>query len=126
VSTPDGTAPGSDLAEGAAVAQCVEGYEQAWSHGDFERLAALTTDRLRRDLEVETELPFAEASAGYVEGSEGLSSVVTGISVDGDHATVVTTETSRDGADHVVEKVAHHLIRSGALWRIDAVDVLDA
>ena len=99
--------PQQERSAATAAAQAVEAYERAWRDASFEEVAALVTDRLSRELGVASRAEFAQAAADYAESSEGLSSQVTGIDVQGSTARIVTTETSLEGTDHVVEKVVH-------------------
>lgn len=117
--------PSQDRAAATAAAQAVEAYERAWRHGSFEGVAALVTDRLARELGIASRADFLQAAEDFAEASEGLSAQVTGIDVHGDAATVVTTETSLEGGDHVVQKVVHALVREDGRWRIGAIEAFD-
>jgi hypothetical protein len=107
-------------------ARAVEAYEAAWREGRFEDFVSVTTASLRRALDVTASADFEAAAVEYAEASEGLISQVTHVDVDGDHATVETTESSADGTDHVVEKVLVQLVRKDGAWRVDAVEATDA
>ncbi|GIG53273.1 nuclear transport factor 2 family protein [Demequina activiva] len=115
-----------DLPASLEPAQVVEAYDQAWREGHYPAFLALTTPRLWDSLGVHSRDDFADATADYLEASEGLTMAVTAVDVDGDRATVEITETSLDGSDHVVEKVLHQLRLFDGWWEVDAIQIPDA